>query len=65
MITNLSYLKTAIEALEEGQLPVNEIKILRVMSQICEMNVQRIETEFLSTVDFNMTETNHDVSKSN
>ena len=51
MITNLAYLKTAIEALEAGQTPMTEAKILRVMAQICEQNISRIETELVDSVD--------------
>jgi hypothetical protein len=43
MITNLTYLKTAIECLEEGQTPMTEVKILKTIQQICEQNIQRIE----------------------
>lgn len=51
MITNLAYLRTAVEALEAGQTPMTEAKILRVMAQICEMNVARIETELVDSVE--------------
>ena len=51
MITNLAYLKTAIEALEAGQTPMTEAKILRVMAQICEQNITRIETDLVDSVD--------------
>lgn len=51
MITNLDYLKTAIEALEAGQTPMTEAKILRIMAQICEQNITRIETELVDSVD--------------
>lgn len=51
MIENINYLKTAIEALEAGQTPMTEAKILRVMAQICEMNIARIETNLVDTVD--------------
>jgi hypothetical protein len=51
MITNLTYLKTAIEALEDGQTPMTEAKILKVMSQICEMNIVRIESDLVDKVD--------------
>lgn len=43
MITNINYLKTAIGVLEEGQTPMTEAKILKIMRDICEMNIQRIE----------------------
>lgn len=51
MITNLAYLKTAIEALEAGQTPMTEAKILKIMAQICEQNISRIETELVDSVD--------------
>ena len=51
MIENINYLKTAIEALEAGQTPMTEAKILRVMAQICEMNIARIETDLVDSVD--------------
>jgi hypothetical protein len=51
MITNLNYLKTALECLEEGQTPMNEAKILRTMQQICEMNIARIEQNLVDKVD--------------
>ena len=51
MIENINYLKTAIEALEAGQTPMTEAKILRVMAQICEMNIKRIETDLVDSVD--------------
>ena len=43
MITNINYLKTALECLEQGQTPVTELKILKTIQQICEQNIQRIE----------------------
>ena len=51
MITNLTYLKTAIMALEDGQTPMTEAKILKVMAQICEMNIVRIESDLVDKVD--------------
>ncbi len=51
MITNLAYLKTAVEALEQGQTPMSEAKILKIMAQICEMNVVRIEADLVDKVD--------------
>lgn len=51
MINNLSYLKTALEVLEQGQTPMTELKILRVMGQICEMNAKRIEKDLVDKVD--------------
>ena len=50
MVTNLEYLKTAIEALEAGQTPMTEVKILKVVAQICEKNINRIETDLVDKV---------------
>ena len=51
MITNINYLKTALECLEEGQTPMTELKILKTIQQICELNINRIETELVDKVD--------------
>ena len=51
MITNINYLKTAVECLEEGQTPMTEAKILRTIQQICEMNIQRIELDLVDKVE--------------
>ena len=51
MITNINYLKTALECLEEGQTPMTELKILKVMRDICEMNIQRIELDLVDRVE--------------
>ena len=51
MITNLAYLRTAVETLEAGQTPMTEAKILKVMAQICEMNIARIEADLVDSVD--------------
>ena len=51
MVTNLEYLKTAIEALEAGQTPMTEVKILKVVAQICEKNINRIETDLVDKVE--------------
>ena len=51
MITNIAYLKTALECLEEGQTPVTELKILKTIQQICEMNITRIETDLVDQVE--------------
>jgi hypothetical protein len=43
LIQNLNYLKTAVEVLESGQATeANTIKILKIMSEICAMNVQKM-----------------------
>ena len=51
MITNINYLKTALECLEEGQTPVTELKILKTIQQICDMNIERIETDLVDKMD--------------
>ena len=51
MITNINYLKTALECLEEGQTPMTELKILKVMRDICEMNINRIEQDLVDRVE--------------
>ena len=51
MITNINYLKTAVECLEEGQTPMTEVKILKTIQQICEMNIQRIELDLVDQVE--------------
>ena len=51
MITNINYLKTALECLEEGQTPMTELKILKTIQQICEMNIGRIETDLVDRVE--------------
>jgi hypothetical protein len=43
LIQNLNYLKTAVEVLESGQVTeANTVKILKIMSEICAMNVQKM-----------------------
>jgi hypothetical protein len=43
LIQNLNYLKTAVEVLESGQATdANIVKILKIMSEICAMNVQKM-----------------------
>ena len=51
MITNINYLKTALECLEEGQTPVTELKILKTIQQICEQNITRIELDLVDRMD--------------
>ena len=51
MITNINYLKTALECLEEGQTPMTELKILKTIQQICEMNIERIELGLVDQVE--------------
>ena len=52
MITNLDYLRTALEVLESGHsTEVNTIKILRIMASICMQNAERMETRLVDKVD--------------
>jgi hypothetical protein len=51
MITNIAYLKSAIECLEAGQTPMIEAKILGVIKHICEQNIARIELDLIDQVD--------------
>ena len=52
MITNLDYLRTALEVLESGQsTEVNTIKILKIMASICIQNAERMETRLVDKVD--------------
>jgi len=52
MITNLEYLKTALEVLESGQsTEVNTIKILKIMASICTQNANRMEADLADRVD--------------
>lgn len=46
-IQNLNYLKTALEVLESGTASeANTIKILKIMSEICAMNAEKM-SQFL------------------
>ena len=58
MITNINYLKTAVECLEEGQTPMTEMKILKTIQQICEINIERIETDLVDKVEDRLYNTN-------
>ena len=52
MITNLEYLRTALEVLESGHsTEVNTIKILRIMASICMQNAERMEADFVNRVE--------------
>ena len=51
MITNINYLKTALECLDEGQTPMTEVKILKTIQQICDMNIERIETALVDQIE--------------
>ncbi len=58
MITNINYLKTAIGVLEKGQTPMTEAKILKIMRDICEQNIQRIELNLVDKVEDRLYNTN-------
>ena len=51
MIENLNYMKTAVEVLEEGTSEMNQMKILKVVKQICEKNIAKIENELIDRVE--------------
>ena len=51
MIENLNYMKTAVEVLEEGTSEMNQLKILKVIKQICEKNIEKIENELIDRVE--------------
>ena len=51
MIKNLNYMKTAVEVLEGGTSLMNQMKILKVIQQICEQNIQQIEDELIDQVE--------------
>jgi hypothetical protein len=52
MITNLEYLRTALEVLESGQsTEVNTIKILRIMASICTQNADRLEANLVDRIE--------------
>ena len=47
-IQNLNYLKTAVEVLESGQASAaNTIKILKIMSESCAMNAQKMTQDLV------------------
>ena len=51
-VQHLDYLKTAIEVLESGQSSeANTIKILKIMSEICAMNAQKMTQILVDRVD--------------
>lgn len=59
MITNLDYLRTALEVLESGQsTEVNTIKILRIMASICIQNAERLEADLVDKVEDRLYNTN-------
>ena len=52
MITNLEYLRTALEVLESGEsTEVNTIKILRIMASICTQNADRLEAGLVDRME--------------
>jgi hypothetical protein len=52
MITNLEYLRTALEVLESGEsTEVNTIKILKIMASICTQNAERLEADLVDRMD--------------
>jgi len=52
MITNLEYLKTAIEVLDSGtSTEVNTIKILKIMASICTQNANRLEADLVDRIE--------------
>jgi hypothetical protein len=52
MITNLDYLKTALDVLDSGHsTEVNTIKILKIMASICTQNAERMEADLVDAVD--------------
>jgi hypothetical protein len=62
MITNLNYLRTALEVLETGEsTEMNTIKILRVMASICTQNAERMQQEFEQRVDDNLARNYQDI----
>jgi len=51
VIENLNYMKTALEVLEGGTSLMNQMKILKVVKQICEKNIAKIENELIDRVE--------------
>ena len=52
MITNLEYLRTALEVLESGEsTEVNTIKILKIMASICTQNANRLEAVLVDKIE--------------
>lgn len=51
MITNIKYLNTAVDMLGQGQTPMTELSMLKAMRDVCELNIERIESEFQSRFD--------------
>jgi len=52
MITNLEYLRTALEVLESAEsTEINTIKILRIMASICTQNADRLEARLVDRME--------------
>ena len=51
MITNMNYLKSALETLESDISPMTQAKILGMVKFICEQNIERIELDLVDKVD--------------
>jgi hypothetical protein len=52
MITNLDYLRTALEVLESGEsTEANTIKILKIMASICIQNAERMEADLVDRIE--------------
>jgi hypothetical protein len=65
MITNLDYLRTALEVLESGDsTEINQIKILRIMASICMQNAERMQKEFETRVDEKLARNYQDLQNS-
>lgn len=60
MIQNINYIKTAVDVLLEGTSEMNELKILKVVQQICEQNIQRIENNLIDRVETKLFDTTRD-----
>ena len=50
-LEEFQYLKTAVEALEQGTTEIAEIKILKTISQITAASAQRLEQNLVDKVD--------------
>jgi hypothetical protein len=62
MITNLNYLRTALEVLESGEsTEITTIKILKIMASICTQNAERMQQEFEQRVDANLARNYQDI----
>lgn len=65
MITNLEYLRTALEVLESGEsTEINQIKILRIMASICIQNAERMEARLVDKVEDRLYNTNTETVRS-